>query len=41
MPEYDDETKKLIQIADQARLEYNDIHRQVTDLQNQIEYVQI
>jgi len=37
MPEYDDETKKLIEIADHTRLEYNEIHRQFTEVQNQID----
>jgi protein kinase C substrate 80K-H len=39
MPEYNDETKQLIQIADRTRREYDDIHRDYLDVQRQIEFV--
>ncbi|CAF5186762.1 unnamed protein product, partial [Rotaria magnacalcarata] len=36
-PEYDDETKKLMEIADHARNEYNEVERKVHDVKRQIE----
>ncbi|CAF0992039.1 unnamed protein product [Adineta ricciae] len=37
VPEYDDETKRLIQIADHARNEYHDVERRVHDVKREIE----
>ncbi|CAF3133827.1 unnamed protein product [Rotaria socialis] len=37
VPQYDDETKKLMEIADHARNEYNEVERKVHDVKRQIE----
>ena len=37
VPEYDDETKRLIQTADHARNEYHDVERRVHDVKREIE----
>ncbi|CAF1287861.1 unnamed protein product [Adineta steineri] len=37
VPEYDDETKKLIQLADHARNEYNEVEGRVQDIKRQID----
>ncbi|CAF4795923.1 unnamed protein product [Rotaria sp. Silwood1] len=36
-PEYDDETKRLIELADHARNEYNDVERKTHDMKRQID----
>ncbi|CAF0988010.1 unnamed protein product [Rotaria sordida] len=37
VPEYDDETKRLIETADHARNEYNEVERKVHDIKRQID----
>ena len=36
-PDYDDETKRLIQDADHARNEHSEVERKVLDLKRQVE----
>ena len=39
MPEYNDETKRIIQLADQARQDFDEAQKKLDELQSQIEFV--